>query len=96
MYQNSYAECNYHFCAGNMWRLWVTTGIEPNQNMTSSVQFVLYGDKGQSQPIILKDTDGLSCVQGATENFEVKYFTYFISLSAHSLMLLMSKQNFCC
>lgn len=44
--------------------------------MTSSASFVLYGVNGQSEPIIIKETDGLSCVQGTTEDFEVGDFLF--------------------
>ncbi|KAK3579121.1 hypothetical protein CHS0354_022141 [Potamilus streckersoni] len=60
---------------GYPWRVMTTTGDDPGQETGSAVELILYGTKGQSEPIIIGDQNGFKFNRGQIDAFNVKVNT---------------------
>ncbi|KAL3869892.1 hypothetical protein ACJMK2_042519 [Sinanodonta woodiana] len=56
----------------HLWRVMTTTGNDPGQKTGNSIELVLYGTKGQSEPIIIGDQEGFKFNSGQIDTFDVK------------------------
>lgn len=58
--------------SGDEWKVWVTTKPEPGSGTKSAAVLILYGDKGQSKPVIIGESEDFEFKDGSTEQCDVR------------------------
>lgn len=51
--------------------MWCVTGSDVGEDVDNPVELILYGDKGQSQPVVIGGEDGFKFSKGQVDVFEV-------------------------
>lgn len=70
---------------GNPWKVKTTTGSETDQGTSSPVVLVLYGNKGQSEPVVIGESEDFKFTESKTDEFDVSV----ISLVSFLCLYLM-------
>ena len=61
----------YSFVSGHPWQIVALTGEDQAEGTDSAVELILYGDKGQSQPLVIGEREDFRFSRGATDTFNV-------------------------
>ena len=81
------------FLSGNPWQIVTLTGEDQAEGTDCPAELILYGDRGQSQPLVIGDKDDFRFNRGATDTFNVYvYFchSFFLYIRQHLLRGLLA------
>ena len=64
--------------------MWTVTGSEVEASLDNPVDLILYGDKGQSQPVVIGGAENFIFTQGQVDEFQVcKHCNVCINVRKH-------------
>ena len=68
--------------------MWTVTGSEVEEGLDNPVDLILYGDKGQSQPVVIGGAENFIFSQGQVDEFPVSIYMYCMYCCMYGLVIL--------